>query len=334
MMKIGIKAIEYYLPETILTNEQLVTEYGEWSDDKIYSKTGIRSRHICRNDECASDLGYQAAMKLFENGVATPQDIDFIIFATQSPDYPLPTTACLLQDRLGTPKSTGALDINLGCSAFIYGLMLAKSLVYSKIARQVLLITAETYSKYIHPQDKSTRTIFGDAAAATLIGETDNDIGEFDLGTDGSGKDILIVPSGGSRKHTDDEMRQRESSDDKVHFPDHLFMDGAEVLNFTIREVPESVNKVLEKNSLSKDDIDLYVFHQANKFMLDYLRKKMKIPQEKFYINLEDTGNTVSPTIPIALKRAQEVGLIKSGDKVLLSGFGVGLSWGSTIISF
>ncbi len=333
-MKIGIKAIEYHLPGTILTNEQLEKEFGDWSDEKIYAKTGIKTRHISGEDECASDLGLAAAQKLFSSGAVEPQDIDFLLFASQSPDYPLPTTACILQDRLGLPHSCGALDFNLGCSAYIYGLALSKSLIQSRMARQVLLITAETYTKYIHPQDKSTRTIFGDGAAATIIGDADNEIGLFDFGTDGSGKDILIVPGRGSRKHSDAEIASRESGDGKPHYPHYLFMDGAEVLNFTIREVPASVERTLERHTFQKDDIDLFVFHQANKFMLDYLRKKMKIPQEKFYINLEDTGNTVSPSIPIALRRAFDDGRIRKGSKVLLSGFGVGLSWGSTIIQF
>lgn len=333
-MSIGIRAIEYVVPENVLTNEVLAELYGDWTAEKIFAKTGIASRHIVAEEECASDLAERAARKLFETGVAEPAEIDFILLATQSPDYLLPTTACILQDRLGIPQTAGALDFNLGCSAYIYGLALAKSLVYTGIANNILLLMAETYSKYIHPFDRSTRTIFGDGAAATLVCEGGHAIGEFDLGTDGSGKDTLIIPSGGARLPLTAKTGQEyiEGRTTRTHY--NLFMDGPEIFSFTIRVVPKTVKKVLKKHHLALEDIDLFVFHQANKFMLDYLREKIGIPEEKFYICMEDIGNTVSATIPIALKRAEDDGRLQKGDKVLLAGFGVGLSWGSTIITW
>lgn len=332
-----IKAISYYLPEKLLTNDELASLYSEWTAEKIYQKTGIMTRHISDKNECSSDLAEKAAIKLFAEYNINPEDIDFILLATQSPDYLLPSTACILQDKLGIPKSSGALDYNLGCSAFIYGLALGKSLIYTNIARNVLLIMSEVYTKHIHPMDKSTRTIFGDGAAATLISkdDSDNSIGEFILCTDGSGAQELIVPAGG--------MRLRNSEETKIEFmdesgsirsKDNIFMNGPEIFNFTIKVVPKAVKDVLEKNNLTMEDIDLFVFHQANKYMLDYLRKKIKIPEDKFYVNMEETGNTVSPTIPIALKMAQSEGKLKKGDKVMLVGFGVGLSWGATIIEW
>ncbi len=333
-MAIGIKAIEYVLPEGILTNEELVQLYGDWTAEKILSKTGIASRHVVSEGECASDLAEKAAQKLFESGVILPEDIDFILLATQSPDYQLPTTACILQDRLGIPQTAGALDFNLGCSAFIYGLAMAKSFINTKIAKNVLLITAETYTKHIHPLDKSARTIFGDAAAATLINDDGYAIGNFDLGTDGSGKDALIIPAGGAKLSRSEVTAEEKEDNGSIRSQDNLYMDGTEVFSFTIRVVPQSVKNVLEKNNLTLDDIDLFVFHQANKFMLDFLRNKIKIPKEKFYVNMQDIGNTVSATIPIALKRAEEDGRLHKEDKVLLVGFGVGLSWGSTIITY
>lgn len=333
-MSIGINTIEYSLPENILTNEELAKIYPEWTADKILSKTGIARRHIVSENECASDLAEKAARKLFSSGVASPNEIDFILLATQSPDYFLPTTACILQDRLGIPQSSGALDFNLGCSAFIYGLAMAKSLVNTGVAKKVLLLTAETYSKYIHPMDKSNRTIFGDGAAATLICEGGHDIGEFNLGTDGSGKDYLIVPSGASRLAVSEETSKEIEDNGSVRTQNNLYMNGPEVFNFSIRVVPQSIKNILDKHNLDLANIDLFVFHQANKFMLDYLRKKIKIPEEKFYFDMEDIGNTVSATIPIALKRAEEKGRLKKGDKVLIIGFGVGLSWGSTILTW
>lgn len=331
-MSIGIKAIEYALPEKILTNEELASEFGDWTAEKILDKTGIASRHVVEDDECASDLAVKAAQKLFSNGMVKPEEIDFLLFATQSPDYVLPTTACILQDRLGIPQTSGALDFNLGCSAFIYGLALAKSLVHSGIAKHVLLLTAETYTKHINPMDKSNRTIFGDGAAAILVAEGGHEIGEFDLGTDGSGKDVLIIPAGGTRLPHSPETAVESIYKNSIRSQNNLYMDGAEVFNFAIRVVPQSIKRLLEKHQFVLSDIDLFIFHQANKFMLDFLRKKVKIPEEKFYINMTDVGNTVSATIPIALKRAENEGRLKKGYKVLLIGFGVGLSWGSTLI--
>lgn len=333
-MSIGIKAIEYVLPEKVLTNEELSCLYKEWTPEKILDKTGIASRHVVSKDEHASDLAVRAAKKLFGTGITTPEEIDFLLLATQSPDYLLPATACILQDKLGIPQNAGAFDFNLGCSAYIYGLALAKSLINTDIAKNVLLIMSETYSKYIHPLDKSVRTIFGDAAAATLISDNGNRIGNFDLGTDGRGKDLLIVPAGGSMLPKSEATATETYDSGNIRSLDNLFMDGAEVFNFTIRVVPESIRNVLKKNKLTLDEIDLFIFHQANKFMLDFLRKKLKIPKEKYYINMQDIGNTVSASIPIALTRAEEEGKIKKGYKVLISGFGVGLSWGSTILYY
>lgn len=333
-MYIGIEAIEYALPENVLTNNELAEIYGDWTAQKILDKTGIAQRHIAADNECASELAEKAAKKLFDSGVISPEKIDFILLATQSPDYKLPTTACILQNRLGIPQASGALDFNLGCSAFIYGLAMAKSFIYSGIAKNVLLLTAETYSKHIHPLDKSTRTIFGDGAAATLLCEDGHAIGDFDLGTDGSGKDALIIPAGGTRLPRSMDTAIEKESNGSIRSQDNLFMDGTDVFNFSIRVVPQCVKNILKKHNLMLDDIDLFIFHQANKFMLDFLRKKMEIPLEKFYVNMQDTGNTVSSTIPIALKRAEEEGRLHKGKKILIIGYGVGLSWGSTILTW
>jgi len=330
-MKAAIRAIEYYLPEKAVTTEQLSAEFPEWSVQKIDEKTGIQVRHIAGEEECSSDLGVAAARKLFESGSCAAQDIDYVLFCTQSPDYFLPTTACLIQDRLGIPVSAGALDFNLGCSGFVYGLGLAKGLVESGQASRLLLITAETYSKFIHPRDRSVRTIFGDAAAATLVTAVDAEdalMGPFVFGTDGRGANNLIVPAGGLRRARSPETAQ-EITDDSgaVRSQNHLFMDGAEIFNFTLKAVPQSVCQLLERSQKTLEDIDLFVFHQANRYMLEYLRRKIKVPQEKFYMAMSHCGNTVSSTIPIALKHAQLEGRLKPGDLTMLVGFGVGYSW-------
>ena len=301
---------QYYLPATILTNDDLSKIYPEWTAEKILEKTGIASRHVVLKNETAIDLAEKAAKCLFEQDHINPQMIDFILLCTQSPEFKLPSTACLLHERLGLRKDAGALAFDHGCSGFIYGLSMAKCLILGGVARCVLLVTSETYTKYIRSEDKSTRTIFGDGAAATLIDEESaSKIGSFSFGTDGAGAEKLIV------------------KDEK------LFMDGPDIFNFTLDVVPKTMEVVLAKNNLIRDDIDLYVFHQANKFMLDTIRKVNGLPRDKFYVNLESTGNTVSSTIPIALKQLKDAGKLDPGMKVLLMGFGVGLSWGATILT-
>lgn len=328
----GILGIEYVLPDAVLTNDELATEYQTWTADKILKKTGIESRHIAAAEETAADLGTLAAEKLFQSGIVKREEIDFIILVTQTPDYLLPTSSCLIQDRLGLNKNIGAFDINLGCSGYIYGLAVGKGLIDCCIAHNVLLITAETYSKHINRMDRSTRTIFGDGAAATLIGSGGIEIGDFDLGTDGSGNELLMIPSGGAKLPKSNETSEEECSDGNTRSKDNLFMDGAGIFEFTIREVPESIERLLVKANVDKDSVDLFVFHQANKFMLDFLQRTMKIDKDRFYVNMSDIGNTVSASIPIALKRAMDDGMIDHGQKILLCGFGVGLSWGTTII--
>lgn len=329
-----IKALSYYLPEQVLTNEVLVRDFPEWSVDKVAAKVGVNSRHLAAQDETAGDMAEKAARKLFKEYNISPSTIDFVMLCTQSPDYFLPSTACILQDKLGIPTSAGAFDYNLGCSGCIYGVAMAKGLIVAGIARNVLLLTAETYNKYLHPSDKSNRSIFGDGAAACLI-STDGiaEIGEFSLGTDGSGYKHLIVETGASRQKSATGI---ESTDDDGHTrrDDYLYMDGSAIFNFTLDAVPTMMKDILVKNSIEKDDVDYYVFHQANKFMLNTIRKVCVLPKDKFYVNLKETGNTVSSTVLIGLKDCIDNGVINPGMKVMISGFGVGLSWGGTMLNF
>jgi 3-oxoacyl-[acyl-carrier-protein] synthase-3 len=331
-----IDSIEYALPAKLVDNEALATEFPEWSVEKIAEKTGISSRYIVDEDECASDLAVKAAETLFNSSAINKEDIDFLLLCTQSPDYFLPTTACLVQDRLGLPTSCGALDFNLGCSGFVYGLGLAKGLIETGQAKNILLITAETYSRFINKKDKSVRTLFGDGAAATLLTAYDNEspmIGPFVYGTDGRGGENLIVPHGGLRNEITPSSHI-ETSDQSSNFRARkdLYMNGSEVFTFTLKEVPKSLNQLLELSGKSIDDIDLFVFHQANKFMLDSLLKKTKIPKEKFFLAYQKFGNTVSSTVPIAMKEALLANRLSPGDTVLLMGFGVGYSWAGTLI--
>jgi len=330
-MAVKITKIEYNLPKTIITNNDLEKDFSDWSSEKIENKIGIRERHVVKEDETALDLAFEVGREILEN--YDKNKIDFLLFCTQSPDYYLPTSACILQDKLGLEVDIGALDYNLGCSGFVYGLAMAKSLINSTIATNILLITSETYTKHIHPKDKSNRTIFGDAAAATLIETSEEEqIGEFVLGTDGIGYKNLIVPNGGLRNRYDVNAKEIDDSSGSIRTDNNLYMNGPEIFNFTINAVPKVVSETLEKNNTTLEDLDYVIFHQANKYMNEYLRKKMGIPKEKYYLNLLNTGNTVSATIPIAIKDALDNKLIKKGDKVLLVGFGVGYSWGGTII--
>jgi 3-oxoacyl-[acyl-carrier-protein] synthase-3 len=330
-MSVKILNIEYYLPKTIITNDYLEKEFPDWSSDKIEKKVGIRERHIVKEDETALDLALEAAEKVLRN--YNRDKIDFLLFCTQSPEYYLPSGACILQDRLGLKTNIGALDYNLGCSGFVYGLAMAKSLINSNIAKNILLITSETYTKYIHPKDKGNKTIFGDAAAAVIIEKSEKEqLGEFVLGTDGSGYKNLIVPNGGLRNRYDINSQEIDDDSGSIRTDNNLYMNGPEIFNFTIKAVPKVVAETLTKNNITLDDLDYVIFHQANKYMNEYLRKKINIPKEKFYLNLLHTGNTVSATIPIAIKDCLDNNIIKKGDKVLLVGFGVGYSWGGTIV--
>lgn len=329
-MKAYIKSISYYTPTQVLSNESLVREFPEWTVEKVASKVGIHQRYISSDNETAGDMALKAAEKLFEEHGIDRNDIDFVLLCTQSPDYFLPSTSCILQDKLGLRQDIGAFDFNLGCSGFVYGLSVAKGLVAAGIAKNILLLTSETYTKYLHPKDKGNRTIFGDAATATLISDTGfAEIGEFVLGTDGSGYEQLIVKSGASRNP----MMQNDVCFDDNGNPissDHLFMNGPDIFTFTIERVPKMVQDLLNKSSLVKDDISLFVPHQANLYILEFLRKKMKIDKDKYYINLANFGNTVSSTIPIALCEARKED--KLYGNVLLAGFGVGLSWAGVVL--
>ncbi|MBO5553427.1 MAG: ketoacyl-ACP synthase III [Paludibacteraceae bacterium] len=306
-MKAFIKDIAYYLPEKVLTNEQLAAEFPEWSTEKIAGKVGISERHIAAPDETATDMAVAAAEQLFAKGYDRSQ-IDFLLLCTQSPDYMLPSSACLVQHRLGLSTHCGAFDFNLGCSGYEYGLVMVKSLIQSGVAHNVLLLTSEMYTKYLSQDDKGNRTIFSDGATATWIGtEGFAEIGEYSLGTDGSGAEFLI-------------KRPNEP----------LYMDGGAIFDFSSDVVPQMVEDVLHKSNLQMDDINLWVFHQANKYMINYIRKMLEIDKERFYIYMEHVGNTVSSTVPIALCAAREEGRLHGN--VMLAGFGVGLSWGAALL--
>jgi 3-oxoacyl-[acyl-carrier-protein] synthase III len=323
--------IDYYLPIKRLTNEMISTEHPEWTVEKISKKTGIYSRPIAGNDEFASDMAIAASQKLFKDSKISPSSLDYLLYCTQSPDYFLPTTACILQDKLGLPNSVGAIDYNLGCSGYVYGLSLAKSLIISGQSSKLLLITSETYSKYIHPKDKSNKTIFGDAASATIIssssvGEINAKILNFTFYTDGKGYDKLIVKNGALKNRQLSGIDIVTEEGGFLKNDNYLYMDGKAIFEFSSFIVPPLIDKALIANSIRKEDVDLFIFHQANHYMMQIIRNRCQIPEDKFFIHLKECGNTVSSTIPIALKEAFNQGKVKPGMNILIAGFGVGLS--------
>ncbi len=319
--------IAVHFPERLETNDQLQAEHESWDLNFIAEKTGIFQRYIAAERETASDLGVAACQQLFAEAEVDPASIDFLLYCTQTPDYPLPTTSCLMQDRLGLPTHCGALDFNLGCSGFVYGLALADGLIQSGTARRILLVTSETYSKYIDPDDRSLRTIFGDAAAATLIDAADEPtLWGFQFGTDGSGADTLLVGDGGARDPAD-AVRPRH----RKRWKSRLYMDGPSLINFTVDAVPQLVGQILQRNRLRHDDVDLFLMHQATRKMLEQLQSRMEIDGSRMPIELADCGNTVSSTLPILIDRLRQRGRIQPANTNLLVGFGVGWSWGGCL---
>ncbi len=333
MYNAEVVGISYYLPETRLSNNELLMSIGNLST-KLLDKIGVNERRIASNNEFVSDLAVNAGNKLFDEYDISPMEVDFLILCTQTPDYFLPTTACLVQQRLGLKTNCGAFDINLGCSGFIYALSVAASLIHSKTISNLLLINADTYTRLIHPKDKSTRPIFGDGASAVFIKYTKNSkIKKFVFGTDGNGADNLIVRSS-AMKNRINQLSENIDRFGNTVSDSNLYMNGPEIFKFTMDMVPKLVNETLCKNNILIDNIDYFVFHQASKYLLENIREKIGISDDKFCIKIEEVGNTVSATIPIALKIAEKDGLLKKGMSILIAGFGVGYSWGATVIKW
>lgn len=328
-----IKALTYYTPSTVIDNVALLVDLPGMDVETVAKAVGVSSRAIAGDGETAADLAEKAALKMFQEYEISPKDIDFVIFCTQGPDYFLPSSACLLQDRLGIPTSAGAFDFDLGCSGYVYGLSIAKGFILSGVASNILLLTGDTISKYLHPRDDN-KVLFGDGASATLVSTKGfARIGDFVLGTDGSGYDSLILRTGGMRQRT---MSGNETVDEegKKKCDDYFYMQGTRIFNFSVDLLPKLIAQTVAKNNITKEDIDFYVFHQANKYMLNFIRKLCKIPKDSYFLDLSDTGNTTSSTVPIGLKKSLSRSSIIKGDNVMIAGFGVGLSWGATILYF
>lgn len=328
-----IKYITSAFPKKRLTNSELSKIFPSYNYDEFENKIGISSRYVSNDEETSVVLGVNAANKLMHNYQIDPKEIDYLIFCSQTHDYKLPQSSTIVQDILGLRRDCGSIDINHGCSGYIYGLELAKSLMYTNERyRNLLLITSDTYTKHINNQDRALRNIFGDGATATLITNIDkfNGIKNFTMGTDGSGYKDLIIKNGGSKFKFENQPQLKAYGTENYYSDNEIYMDGPKIFNFTINNIPGLVSNCIEINNINKDEIDYFVFHQANKFMLETLRKICKIPSEKFLIEMNNSGNTVSSTIPLVLE--QLLNKEKTNFKALLVGFGVGLSFGATLI--
>jgi 3-oxoacyl-[acyl-carrier-protein] synthase III len=336
-MQNEIKYISCYFPENVQTNQTLLNEFPTLKIKELTRLTGVHQRHICRYDETSVDMAVGAAELLFENNDINKGDINYIIFCSAGGDYITPASACVIHDKLKLPANCGAFDFNQGCTGYIYGLSLADSLISSGNANCILLLTSEAISKTIHPKDRSNRAIFGDAATASIISKRSTDFisGGFVFGTMGNKYDKIIIKHGRER-YPLPAYAEADGVDKygNVNNDANFYMDGSEVFNFSITKAPELVNSLLNRNNLSIDDIDYFVFHQANQIILETLGKKLKIPDDKLIIEIKNTGNTVSSTIPIALYNSIKEQKIVRGSTILLAGFGVGFSWGGTIIQF
>jgi 3-oxoacyl-[acyl-carrier-protein] synthase-3 len=320
-MNYKIKATEYYLPERIIDNKYL-HEMAGIDIDFLENKVGIKQRHIAADDESTSDMATKAAMMLIERNNLNTDFIDLLILCTQNPDYKLPATACIVQNNLQLKTSSIAFDINLGCSGFIYSLVIAGNFLKTRLAKWGMIIMADQYSKIIDYKDKNTASLFGDAASASLVEPCADSEGVIDtiFGTDGSNADKLIVYNSGVALNPE-----------KNKF---LYMDGREIFKFSVQVVPTSVNEILKKNNLKIANIRYFIFHQANKYMLNEIQKRLNISDSQMVIDLEYYGNTVSSTIPIAYKNILVQKTLRKNDLIIFCGFGVGLSWGTILYRF
>lgn len=335
-MSAYIKAISYYLPEKVYSNQDFFRDFPETVPGlNNLLKIGVQNRHIIDKNETASDLAVISATNFFKETDISPSEIDFLLFCSLEFDYYTPATACVIHQKLNLPKNCGVLDFNHGCSGYVYGLSLAKGFIESLGLNNVLLITSSSLTKKIHPKDKSSRFVFGDGAATTLISSREQTgIGNFVFGTDGNGVDKIIVKDGGGRNPLSD-LSFVDFSDEYGNITNaaSFYMNGTGIFLFGVKTVPNAINDLLKKENKTIQNIDLFIFHQANLFLINTIATKLGIPDEKVFNFMENVANTVSSTIPIALLEAMKCGKAKKGDTVLLVGFGVGLSWAVTTIT-
>lgn len=333
--KVRLRGIACAVPENVSTIAEESSQYDAEEIEKICKNIGVRSRHTALSNQCTSDLCYAAATKLLNELQWGAETIDVIILVTQTSDYLLPATSCTLQQRLGLSTACAAFDVNLGCSGYVYGLWMMGSLMAVGNLQRGLLLAGDTISRICSPHDRATKPLFGDAGTATAM-ELDSSAGamHFRLGTDGGGRNHLIVPAGGFRRpHNTSTVLRTTREGSNIRSDEDLFMNGAEIFTFSLKRVPPLIQGIMESSCWSVEDVDAFVMHQANRFMLKHLGKKMKIPEEKVVIALEDFGNTSSASIPLALNARLQSTLTQQQQNLVMAGFGVGYSWAAVTLS-
>ncbi len=332
---VGIRGLSAAVPKNTIDNYNYTQYFDAESVKEIVDKIGIKERRFAEEGVCSSDLCFAAAEKLINDLQIERASIDFVIFISQTPDYRMPATSVLLQNRLGLPKSTGALDLSLGCSAFVYGLSVAFGLLQADGMNRILLLNGETRSRIYHPKDRKTAFLFGDGAVAAII-EKNEVYGPsyFSLNSDGSKEDLIKIDAGGYRNPSTAETIMEKVVDEhgNIRTDEHGYMNGADVFNFVLLEIPNDIKRILEFGSSNLSEIDYFLFHQANSYMNGYLAKKLKLPLEKVPTCIESFGNTSSVSIPLTIVTQLQHSL-SGKKKLLLSGFGVGMSWASCILN-
>lgn len=332
-----IEHISSYFPERVITNADLGELFPGFKIQELTRLTGVQNRHLSADDETSVDMGVKAVLQLFDETTTDINEIGYVLFCSAGGDYITPPSACILHDRVGLPANCGALDINQGCTGFLYGLNLADSLIGAGQTRKVLLVTSEAITKTLHEKDKANRAIFGDAGVATLISARKDSsmASDFVFGTDGSKHEHIIIRQGRER-FASLSFEEGDFIDAQGNIRNHrnFYMNGTEVFNFSVARAPELVNDLLSRYQVTMDQVDLFVFHQANRIILETIGRKLKIPAEKLVIEMQDTGNTVSSSIPIALQKLEQKGILKRGMTIMLAGFGVGFSWGGTLLKY
>ena len=322
----GIIGVGCYLPEKTLTNQDL-EKIVNTSDDWIIERTGIRTRHIAAPEQATSDLSYEAALRALADAETKPEELDLIIVATETPDYKYPSTACLLQAKLGA-KNAACFDLSAGCSGFVYALGISSQSIVSGLYKKILLVGAETLSRIINWTDRNTCVLFGDGAGAAVLGRVEEGYGVLavDLGADGTGGEHLIQPAGGSRN---------PATHATVDAHDHtIHMNGREVFKFATRRMPNACKTILQKAGMNIDDVALLIPHQANRRIIDNAITRLKIDRERVWVNIDRHGNMSAACIPVSLTEAQEAGRLHKGDNVMLVAFGAGLTWAGTLLKW
>lgn len=335
-MGLIVEEIAYYLPEKTVSNQDLKAENPDWEIEKIETKSGVKQRHIAAENETALDLAIKAVSQLFDAGLVEKEEIGAIIFCTQSPDYVMPSNSFLIHKHFNFDEGVWTFDYDLACSGFIFGLAFARGIIATNLARKILLITSDTYSKHINKKDRSTTVLFGDGAAASILSDrAEGGIIDVILASSGKKYDSFYIPAGGCKQpYSEQTKEETKDLSGNIRSLEDIHMNGFAVWQFIFKKVSEQITALLQRNNLAVDDIDLFIFHQASKLTLDSLVKTLQIGSDKVFNNLENIGNTVSASVPIALKDAESAGKLKRGDLIVLSGFGVGLSWGSILMRY